>query len=142
MKKPIIEGAFCLPVSPEEKPYLRGSRCINCGYVAFPPRVICPICIRDNTMEEVSLGFRGELDSFAVVRQAPAGFVAPYMLGMVQLPDGPEVFTMITGCDIDDDALVVGQEMELVIDKISEDDEGNEMIGWKFKPATCKEGVT
>ena len=136
MKKPVIEGAFYLPTSPEEKPYLKGSRCSNCGYVAFPPMVVCPICIRDNTMEEVPLGSKGRLDSFAVLRQAPPGFVAPYMVGIVQLPDGPELFCLITGCEIKDDALVIGQEMELVIDRIREDDEGNEIIGWKFKPVT------
>lgn len=85
-------------------------------------------------MEEISLGSVGKLDTYTIVRQAPPGFTAPYILGMVRLPDGPEVFTVITGCEINSDALRVGQEMELVIDKLKEDEEGNEIIGWKFKP--------
>ena len=58
------------------------------------------------------------------------------MLGIVQLPDGSEVFSLITGCEIKDDALMIRQEMELIIDKISDNDEGNKIIGWKFRPAT------
>ena len=134
MQKSAIEGAFFSPASPKEKPYLKGSKCNNCGYIAFPPRRVCPICIRANTMEEIALGSRGKLDSFVVVRQAPIGFVAPYMLGVVQIPDGPKVFSLITGCEMRDDALTIGQEMELIINKISEDGEGNDVIGWKFKP--------
>lgn len=135
MKIAAIEGAFYSPSSPKEKPYLNGSKCSNCGYVTFPPKSICPICIKDNTMVKVSLGSTGKLDSLVVVRQAPPGFVAPYMLGMVQMPDGPEVFTLITGCEIEDNALEIGQEMELIIDKITENSEGDEIIGWKFRPA-------
>jgi len=139
VKKNVIEGAFHEPASPKEKPYLIGSRCGECGYVAFPPKEVCPICVIDNTMETTSLGSVGKVNSFTIVRQAPPGFTAPYMLGMVLMPDGPEVFTMITGCEIEDDALTIGQEMELVIEKLREDDEGNEVIGWKFKPVADKE---
>jgi len=31
-----------------------------------------------------------------------------------------------------------GEEMELVVDTIKEDDKGNELIGWKFRP--CEGG--
>ena len=141
MKKPVIEGAFYLPASSNEKHYLIGSKCIHCGYIAFPPKEVCPICIKDNAMKEVPLGSMGILDSFTVVRQAPPGFIVPYLLGIIRLPDGPEVFTIITGCEIADDALTIGQEMELIIDKIKEDDEGNEVIGWKFRPAGGQEEV-
>lgn len=50
------------------------------------------------------------------------------------LPEGTRIFTMITGTEIRDDALKRGQEMELVIDKLREDAQGNEIIGWKFRP--------
>ncbi len=85
-------------------------------------------------MREVHLSRRGKLDTFAVVRQAPFGFTAPYIMAYVTLPEGPKIFTTITGCKAEDNALSIGQEMELVIDKIREDDQGNEVIAWKFKP--------
>jgi uncharacterized OB-fold protein len=135
MKKSVIEGAFNVPTTAGERPSLKGSKCSDCDYLAFPPARVCPICLKENTMEEVSLGPKGKLDSFAVVRQAPPGFIAPYMLGIVRLPEGPEVFTLITGCEVSDTALTIGQEMELIIDRIRDDDEGNEIIGWKFRPA-------
>jgi hypothetical protein len=44
------------------------------------------------------------------------------------------VFTLITGCEARDDALEIGQEMELIIDKIKKDRQGNNLVGWKFRP--------
>ncbi|MFC1872902.1 Zn-ribbon domain-containing OB-fold protein [Chloroflexota bacterium] len=141
MRKNVIEGAFYVPASPQEQPYLKGSQCSKCGYVAFPPKGVCPMCVRDDTMTGITLRTTGKLESFTIVRQAPPGFTAPYMLGMVRLPEGPEIFSIITGCEVKDDVLKIGQEMELVIEKIRDDDEGNEIIGWKFKPAAVKEAT-
>ena len=33
---PVQEGLFYQPQSPEEKPYLIGSKCTICGYISFP----------------------------------------------------------------------------------------------------------
>ncbi|MBI5967273.1 MAG: OB-fold domain-containing protein [Deltaproteobacteria bacterium] len=133
-KVPIKQGLFHLPDSPGDQPYLIGSKCSHCGYVAFPKSWVCPSCMKDHTMEEISLSRRGKLDTFAVLRQAPSGFTAPYIIGYVILPEGTRIFTIITGTEIRDDALKRGQEVELVIDKLREDAQGNEIIGWKFKP--------
>ena len=32
------------------------------------------------------------------------------------------------------EALKLGQEVELVVGKIKEDEKGNDIIGWKFRP--------
>lgn len=135
MKRPIREGLLHIPESDHEKPYLLGSRCSVCGYTSFPKKDVCVRCLRDDTMKEARFGPLATLDSFAVMQVAPPGFVPPYIQGYVKLkPEGPKVFTLITGCDPKDDALEPGEEMELVVDKIKEDENGNELIGWKFKP--------
>ena len=36
----------------------------------------------------------------------------------------------------DEKTLKVGMEMELIIDKLYEDEEGNEVMSWKFKPVS------
>lgn len=135
-KKQVLvkEGLFHLPASPSEKPYLIGSKCHICGYVAFPRRAICPVCVKQGTMEEVPLSRRGRINSFTVAQVAPSGFKAPYIVGYVDLPEGPRIFSMMTGCEPSERALKVGEEVELVIEKISEDDRGNEVIGYKFRP--------
>ena len=135
MERPIKEGLFSPPeLTPSGKTYLIGSRCKVCGYASFPQKDVCVRCLRDDTMEVAQFGPDAILDSFAVMQVAPPGFTSPYMQGYVILKDGPKVFTLITGCEPKDDALKVGEEMELVIEKIKEDENGNDIIGWKFRP--------
>ncbi len=86
-------------------------------------------------MEDIRLGSSGKLETFAVMRVGPPGFKVPYVIGYVRTREGALVFTPITGCEAKDDALKVGEEMELVIEKVKEDGKGNNLIGWKYKPA-------
>jgi len=85
-------------------------------------------------MQEIALSSRGEIDTFTVVHVAPVGFKAPYIQAYVDLPEGPRVFSLITGCEPSESALKTGTEVELVIDKITEDEKGNDLIGYKFRP--------
>ena len=85
-------------------------------------------------MQEVPLSRKGKLDTFAIVQQAPAGFAIPHMMAYVILPEGVRVYTLITGCEPRDDALKIGQEMEMVLDTIRQDEQGNDIVAWKFRP--------
>lgn len=138
MDLPIKEGLFHIPKSTNEKPYLIGSKCTVCGYTSFPMKEVCVKCVRDDTMEEEKFGPYAILDSYAVIHVAPPGFTAPYIQGYVILEDGPRVFTLISGCEPKDEALQLGEKMELVIEKIREDEDGNNLIGWKFRPTEEK----
>ncbi len=131
---PIKEGLFHVPQSPDDKPYLIGSRCRVCGYSSFPKKEVCIKCRRDDSIEEVKLGPHGTLETFAVMQVGPPDFPAPYMMGYVRTDEGALIFTLITGCEARDDALELGEEMELTIEKIKEDRQGNSLIGWKFRP--------
>ncbi len=128
------EGLFQVPASPGDKPYLIGSRCRICGYICFPKKDVCVKCRRDDTMEQTRIGPDGILETFAVMQVGPPDFPPPYMIGYVKTKEGALVFTLITGCEPRDDALLIGEEMELVIEKIKKDKDGNNVIGWKFKP--------
>jgi len=131
---PFRKGLFHVPRSPGEKPYLLGSRCHVCGYTCFPSKVVCVRCRRDDTMAEVTLGPYGILKNFAVMQVGPPDFPPPYIMGYVTMDEGPVVFTTITGCEATEDALEVGQPMELVIETIKTDEDGNALLGWKFRP--------
>jgi len=78
-QKPFAEGLFYQPPSPKEKPHLIGSKCRECGYVSFPRTMVCPICMKEGTMNEVALSTRAKINSFTVARVAPQGFEAPYV---------------------------------------------------------------
>ncbi|MFC1861971.1 Zn-ribbon domain-containing OB-fold protein [Chloroflexota bacterium] len=85
-------------------------------------------------MEEIRLGPYATLETFAVMQVGPPNFPAPYIIGYVRMEKDTLIFTLITGCEARDDALELGEEMELVIEKVSEDEQGNNLIGWKFRP--------
>lgn len=134
MDLPIKEGLFHTPESKNDKPYLIGAKCSLCGYVCFPKKDVCVRCCKNGTMETAKFGPYAKLDSFAVMQVAPPGFVAPYIQGYVVLDDGPKIFTLISGCEPEDNVLQLGEKMELVIEKITVDDKGNNLIGWIFRP--------
>ena len=131
---PIGEGLFHLPQSEGEQPYLIGGKCHDCSYVAFPAIEVCPNCLHENTIKEVPLSRIGKIETYTVVQQAPKGFQAPYIMSYVVLPEGVRIFSLISGCEPEDDSLSIEQEVELTIDRIREDEDGNEIIGWKFRP--------
>ena len=130
----IKEGLFVVPEAPGENPRLIGSRCGVCGYTCFPKKQVCVKCRRDDTMEELKLGPFGILENFAVMQVGTPEFSPHYIMGYVRMKEGALVFTTITGCEPADNALRIGDQMELVIEKIREDDRGNDLLGWKFKP--------
>lgn len=134
MQRPIKEGLFALSGSPADKPQLIGARCSECGYVSFPKRPICPFCLKQGTMGEVSLSPKGTINTFTISRVAPARFKAPYIQAYVDLPEGPRVFSMIAECDPSEQALEIGTEVELVIGKVCEDEDGTELVGYMFRP--------
>jgi len=121
----------------EGKPYLIGSRCKNCDYVAFPKRVVCPSCISKDSMKDIELSRTGKLDTFSILHVAAPGFSVPYAVGYVNLPEGPRIFSMITYAG---ESLEIGDEVELMVGKIREDELGNEVIGYKFKVPEAKKG--
>jgi uncharacterized OB-fold protein len=113
--------------------YLIGSKCQSCGAVAFPKRVVCHKCLSENVVE-ISLSRRGKLASFTVAWVAPEGFKPPMVLGYIDLPEGVKLLSMLTGTEPTNNALKVGQEMELVFEELRKDKDGNQIVAFKFKP--------
>ena len=129
---PVKEGLW--EASPGEEPYLVGSKCPSCGEIHFPEKLMCPNC-QERKVEKVKLSRRGKIYTFTAVTQQPPLFYrgpVPYALGYVELPEGVRLETLYTDCDPDN--LKIGMDVELVIEKAYDDDEGNELITYKFRP--------
>ncbi len=58
--------------------------------------------------------------------------MVPFGQGFISLPEGVAVAAALTSADPDE--LVIGREMELVIDKLYDDDDGNNVMSYSFKP--------
>lgn len=137
-KVPIRDGLFTMPSSPDELPSLIGTKCKECNEVFFRPirDGACPNCYAIDSMEETLLSRVGTLDSYTVVHQAPQGWEGPvpYGVATIMLPEPVFVEAALAECDLT--GLRIGLEMELVIETVYNDEEGNEVQGYKFRPVS------
>lgn len=131
---PVREGLWTQPSSAGQQPQLIASRCYSCGEIFFPAKRICGYC-QQKGLEEIKLSRRGKIFSVTVVMQRPPIYYqgpVPYAIGYVELPEGVRVETLFTGDNLE--ALRIGMDVELVIEKLYEDNEGNEVLTYKFRP--------
>jgi len=56
----------------------------------------------------------------------------PYGIGLIELPEGIRVMGMLTGCELDD--IKIGMDVELVIEKLYQNEQGDDVVTFKFKP--------
>lgn len=134
-----IDGLFSWSA---DEPHLIGSRCKSCGTVNFPSRALCnnPHCNKKD-VEEILLSRRGKIYSYTIQFYEPpppfhpANPFVPFGIGLVELPEGIRIVGMMTQCDVKD--LEFDMDVELVVEKLYEDGNGNEVVGWKWKPIRC-----
>ncbi|MBM3311718.1 MAG: Zn-ribbon domain-containing OB-fold protein [Candidatus Aminicenantes bacterium] len=110
-------------------------KCARCGYLAFPPRLVCPQC-GHREFAPHKLAETGKLLTYTVVRVAPGGFEdeAPYAVGIAQLADGVKLTAQVADCEFAD--LKVGMDVRLEFRKMSEDGAAGVIsYGYKFVPA-------
>jgi uncharacterized protein len=75
-------------------------RCDSCGRFWFPPANRCQHCWSD-AFTWTPVSGRGRLFSFTVFRRAYAAELAhqlPYVVGVVELDEGPRLITNVIGC--------------------------------------------
>ncbi len=131
---PVRAGLWSVPSSADDKPHLIGSRCPRCGEVVFPAALCCVNC-QSQTTNAIHLSRTGKIYSLTTVMLPPPRYYkgpVPYAAGYVELPDGVRVKTLFLDCDID--SLKLDMEVELVIKKQQEDDEGNDLLVFGFRP--------
>ena len=113
---------------------LIGSKCLQCGEVFFPMRVICPKCRRKGKLEPIKFTGNGKIMSYSVIHTPTDEFknISPYAVAIIELEEGAKITSQIVDCNTDD--IEIGHEVELVFRKIREEgDEGVISYGYKFK---------
>jgi hypothetical protein len=132
VKVPFEEGKELFSFSEQDgKGKLLGGRCKNCGDYSFPPRRVCKKCFREE-VEKVELGGKGIIHSSAVIINAPLRFQAPYAVAYVDLAEGPRLFAQLTTCNPEE--IKFGTKVEMVVGPLRHDEQGNEIVGYKFQP--------
>lgn len=130
-------------LSPLNRPFWAGAargrltlqKCCSCGHIRFPVGPVCTRCLGSET-EWTELSGRGVVLSHLVFHQVyhPAWKDdVPYSVVLVQLDEGPRIFSNILAPELaDTETDLVGHKVEAVFETLAED------IGIpKFRPVSA-----
>ena len=133
---PVQEGLFTWP---SDNPQLIARREKKTGRVYFPA---IHNYVADEDSEEVLLGTRGKLYTWTIQGFLPKNppykgpetveNFKPYGVGYIELPGEIIVESRLT--ESDPAKLKIGMEMEMVLIPFREDEKGNEVVTFAFKP--------
>jgi len=96
-------------------------RCKSCGFVDHPPYLYCTNCSSEDH-EWFEASGKARLGAWAINQyMVPFPFWddMPYVVGFIELPEGPRMISNIVQCE--QDKLTAGMELELVWDDVSEE---------------------
>ena len=135
----VADGIFNIV---DGKPVLLGSRCTNCDNHMFPRQQGCPRCMFDQ-QEDIELASTGTLWSWTVQAFPPKAppylgpvgdDLVPYGVGYVELPGQVRVEARLTVAD--PKQLKIGMAMEIVLEPLAVDDDGNTVVTYAFTPTS------
>ena len=117
---------------------LLGMRCLDCSVYVFGQAVFCQACT-SSRLEPADLSRTGVLYSYTIVRVPPSGWpgVVPYILGEVELPEGPHVLAEVIGVAEDD--LEIGIDVELTLQTVTSEESERPRIVYKWTPGKAGE---
>ncbi len=112
---------------------LLGVHCRQCGIYLFGSTTFCQACTAGD-LESVELSRRGTLYSYTVVRVPPAGWPGPvpYILGEVELPEGPHVLAEVIDCR--ESGLKIGIAVELALQAVLDQASAETRMVYKWRP--------
>ena len=113
---------------------LQRTQCESCADLQFPPALICPNC-KSRDLKPFNFLGKGIIYSFSTVYTPLANFedVAPYVVALIDLKEGPRITAQLT--DVSSNDVEIGMPVEMVIRKISERGSNGVIVyGYKFRP--------
>lgn len=93
--------------------HLKGLKCVDCGAITVPPKATCELCSSAD-LEVTSLTGEGVIKTFTVIRVAPEGLQAPYIVVLVELEEGPWLMGNLEGIEPDQASMqLIGKRVQL-----------------------------
>jgi uncharacterized OB-fold protein len=96
-------------------------KCSACGYIDHPPYLYCTNCHADEH-EWIEASGKAVLATYAInIFGVPFPFWVdlPYVVALVDLPEGPRMISNIVDCE--HDQIVNGMELEVVFDDVTDE---------------------
>ena len=126
--------------TPETQPFWDAAKqhrlviqtCDDCHTPYFYPRPLCPACL-SRRVRWIEASGRALLHTFVINHRPPRGFpiAAPFVIGMVELEEGPRLMSHIVGVDPDPTKLRCDLPLEVVFEDLTP-----EITVPKFRPRT------
>ena len=133
---PFVPGFLPTPLSPRENLHLLGTKCHNCGTILLGTREFCENCTSSD-VEVIALGKKGKVWSYTIQRfpppppYKPATQYLPRPVAWVELPEGVKIISIISCLP---EKMKIDLEVELLVEKEWEDEVGNDVLMYKFRP--------
>ncbi len=135
VRRPIVPF---LRLPADGEPYLAGQRCGGCGAVYLGKRLACARCAATSGFTEIPLSRHGTLWVWSIVHQSAPGVPVPYVVGIVDLPEGVSVRCNVIDVPADPAAIRFGMPLEMTTGVSQKDRDGNDVVAFYFRPR--KEG--
>jgi uncharacterized OB-fold protein len=116
------------------EPHLVGERCTKCGAVYLGARRACSKCTAEGPFETIPLSRRGSVYVWSIVHQSAPGVPVPYVVGIVDLPEGVAVRCNLIDVAPDPAALRFGMPVEMTTGVSQQDRDGNDVVAFYFRP--------
>ena len=92
---------------------LKGLKCSDCGVITVPPKATCEECA-STKLDVTELSGEGAIRTFTVIRVAPEGLEAPYVVVLVELAEGPWLMGNLHGLEPDQATMdLIGKRVQL-----------------------------
>lgn len=127
------ERRFLPPDENNGQAALLGNSCSACGRKFFPARSVCPHCWDPGTLSPYRFYGPGKLYAATVVRVAPVRFQPPYAMGLVDFPEGVRIMAQLEVDPSEWSRLSPGTMMKLCVGVIRRDENGANVVGYKFR---------
>jgi len=112
--------------------HLRATRCLDCGYVSFPPKAACPKCGSRNIVRE-ELPKEGKVLTYTVLNVPIKGFEdhTPLIVALIQLGDA-KVLAQLT--DVSPEDVRLGMKVVSTVRRTAPTLDGVVPYVVKFRP--------
>lgn len=99
---------------------LETNKCSDCGYIAFPPRRVCPEC-GSRSFEATTLTPEGTVKTFTIIHVAAEEFAlqTPFAVGIIETDDGARLTAQIVDCKPEE--VSIGKRVRLMLRRIQKE---------------------